>query len=1060
MSLDLPDAPPDDEKYDPIIGKTIDGCVVQRKLGAGGMGVVYLAVHDTLKQEFVLKILNPALTGADDTVDRFFREAQACAQLNHPGIVAIQNVGQEGEYYFIRMEYVEGDTLEDQIADAGQLDWVVATKWCIQVAEALSHAHQKGMIHRDIKPENVMLMPNGQIKVMDFGLAKHVHSSAKVSVTGQIVGTPFFMSPEQAGGKPTDARSDIYSLGVTLYYLATGVKPFNGKNLQEIFLKHFFYAPESPKIYNDALPESLCEVVKRCLKKKKKERYQSAKALMQDLQAVVDDPGAELGSGASPTAAAAAAAADSDLGDRTVVSGGGGGEEPADVTVRVDSEPADRTVVVDTEDPGGATVRVDAGGEDDGGGATVRVKSDKPVDRGGVGTVSFGSHKDVDSSTVRLTEDDDEEDAHAGLDLPQAVMQELGIETPQEQEDRERATAGPKRDMKKIAIAAAAAILIPLTLVFLFRFMAQSNYSTLKAQYDTVMREDSENKQAMRTLADNLTEFAATTMLSPGLAEDARGLSKKLQDHVVTLEQAAADETTRKREEEERLQALKDEKDRREALLREARASFSELTDLRESAEGAEQANDNATAYTSWTSYVERGKIFLSEYSANKETYEELAKMLAQIRYPVFVNSDPPGAEILVGGRTQDKQTPARLEVVPGVELKIAVRREGFLDQDKTRRIDGVTHFEFSLLRQELREAMSFGRLKIPFGGGREEEDLLPAHALVVVEGAAQRSEAFVYFVGHGGNLRGYSLKDRGRLRWGLDAKSHGIGAYGDPTPSLCVVPDKAILAASMRGYLSAHSPQSGAPIWPNSIRLDAPATSPPVYKRVFNLIAVGTASGRVYFVSDVGEVKGSFPTENPVVAPPYFWGNRICLIGSTDNRLYSVDWRQTIPKELHRIDLGADVIAGPVPIGPRLLVGTSAGQVHLVSVDRAGKLTHEKTVGGSTDSPVSGIRVVGDKFFFTSGRQLFAASSDGTPLWKEPFNAPKTLTAPLVPFEGDLVYAGCEDGTLYAVDKQTGEVRWPFSVPEATPIRFPPFVVGRELFVVAGSRIHVLAAD
>ncbi|HBP20420.1 MAG TPA: hypothetical protein DEA08_21840, partial [Planctomycetes bacterium] len=305
---DAIEAAANEERHDAIIGKTIDCCVVKRKLGQGGMGVVYLAEHETLKQEFVLKILNPALTGAEDTVDRFFREAQACAQLNHSGIVAIQNVGQEGDLYFIRMEYVEGDTLEDQIKRENQLDWRVATQMVIEVAEALSHAHQKGMIHRDIKPENIMCLPDGSVKVMDFGLAKHVHSSAKVSVTGQIVGTPFFMSPEQAGGKPTDARSDIYSLGVTLYYLVTGVKPFNGKNLQEIFLKHFFYAPESPKIYNEALPESLCEVVKRCLKKKKKERYQSAKALARDLQGVLDDPDAELGA-AAPTAAAAAAAA-------------------------------------------------------------------------------------------------------------------------------------------------------------------------------------------------------------------------------------------------------------------------------------------------------------------------------------------------------------------------------------------------------------------------------------------------------------------------------------------------------------------------------------------------------------------------------------------------------------------------------------------------------------------------------------------------------------------------------------------------------------------------------
>ena len=113
---------------DPILGKVIDGCKIQRKLGQGGMGVVYLAEHEQLRQLFVIKILNPALVGAEDTVERFFREAQACAQLNHPGIVAIQNVGQEGEYYFIRMEYIEGKTLEDTIKEKNQFEWRHATQ--------------------------------------------------------------------------------------------------------------------------------------------------------------------------------------------------------------------------------------------------------------------------------------------------------------------------------------------------------------------------------------------------------------------------------------------------------------------------------------------------------------------------------------------------------------------------------------------------------------------------------------------------------------------------------------------------------------------------------------------------------------------------------------------------------------------------------------------------------------------------------------------------------------------------------------------------------------------
>lgn len=276
------------DKSDPHIGKVIDGCVLDRKLGQGGMGIAYLATHTELQRPFVIKLLNPTLTSSEDTIQRFYREAQSVAKLNHNNIVAIQNVGHDNGFYFIRMEYVDGVTLESVVRARKKLPWRVASDIIFQTASALAHAHSKGIIHRDIKPENIMFCegPN-VVKVMDFGLAKHVQSATKVSVTGQIVGTPFFMSPEQAGGKETDERSDIYSLGVTYYYLVSGVKPFNGKNLQEIFLKHFFYTPESPKIYTPDLPQEVCDMIRQCLKKKKAERYQSADDIANDLDQIL-----------------------------------------------------------------------------------------------------------------------------------------------------------------------------------------------------------------------------------------------------------------------------------------------------------------------------------------------------------------------------------------------------------------------------------------------------------------------------------------------------------------------------------------------------------------------------------------------------------------------------------------------------------------------------------------------------------------------------------------------------------------------------------------------------
>src|SRR5581483_5785540 len=357
---------------DPIIGKEIDGCAIVKKIGQGGMGIVYLAEHTKLRQQYVVKILNPALTAAEDTIQRFFREAQSVARLNHPGIVGIQNVGQEGEYYYIRMEYVDGDTVENIVKEQKKLEWKLATRIIYETAEALSHAHKKGTIHRDIKPENIMLTKNGEVKVMDFGLAKQVQAATKVSVTGQIVGTPFFMSPEQAGGKTVDARSDIYSLGVTYYYLLTGVKPFNGKNLQEIFLKHFFYTPESPKIYAPDLPENVCEVIRRCLKKKKKERYQSAAQLAKDLAAMLaggelSAPEASDGSN-EPVASSSTADLDKTASGRLIASS----SDPA-IPVGGDTVSRDLAAAqaeIGAGDPG-TIVAGAGGGPENGGSATV-----------------------------------------------------------------------------------------------------------------------------------------------------------------------------------------------------------------------------------------------------------------------------------------------------------------------------------------------------------------------------------------------------------------------------------------------------------------------------------------------------------------------------------------------------------------------------------------------------------------------------------------------------------------------------------------------------------------
>lgn len=269
---------------DPLIGRTIDGCVIVARLAAGARSLIYLAEHAALREAFAIKVLRPELADREEAaVERFFREAQALAQLAHPAVPAALNVGQEGPYYFIRMARVEGETARAAVERLGRLPPGAVAAIGEAVADALHHAHQKGLIHRQVGPHHVLL-DGARVRVVGWGQARHV---SPIPSIGAVLETePYWMSPELAGGKATDARSDVYSLGVTLYYLLTGVRPFNGKNLQEVFLKHFFYTPEDPRAYVPEIPDALVQVVFRCMKKKKLERFQSAADLAKELGAL------------------------------------------------------------------------------------------------------------------------------------------------------------------------------------------------------------------------------------------------------------------------------------------------------------------------------------------------------------------------------------------------------------------------------------------------------------------------------------------------------------------------------------------------------------------------------------------------------------------------------------------------------------------------------------------------------------------------------------------------------------------------------------------------------
>jgi serine/threonine-protein kinase len=276
---------------DPLIGRDVGHCRIQRKLGQGGMGAVYLAHHTGLNKSVAIKVLPPGSAGNPDFIARFLREARLAARLEHPNVVQVFDVGEEGGLYYISMQYVEGRSLEAILKERKKFSVPEAVAIAKRVAVALAAAHKMGIVHRDIKPANILLSKDGVIKVADFGLAKDKESNASISETGQIVGTPYYMSPEQAQGETLDARSDLYSLGATLYHMVTGQRAFEGHTPLSIVIKHVSQEPVPPREVDPSIPENVCAVIARLMKKRPAERYASAEELIRDLDALKQPAG-------------------------------------------------------------------------------------------------------------------------------------------------------------------------------------------------------------------------------------------------------------------------------------------------------------------------------------------------------------------------------------------------------------------------------------------------------------------------------------------------------------------------------------------------------------------------------------------------------------------------------------------------------------------------------------------------------------------------------------------------------------------------------------------------
>lgn len=275
---------------DKNIGRKLDGRYeITELIGVGGMADVYKATDILEDRTVAVKILKNEFADNEDFVRRFRNESKAIAVLSHPNIVKIYDVGFTDKIQFIVMEYIDGITLKEFMEQQGVLKWKDTVHFIIQILRALQHAHDRGIVHRDIKPQNIMLFPDGTIKVMDFGIARFAREEGK-TISDKAIGSVHYISPEQARGDITDEKSDIYSVGVMMYEMLTGVKPFDADNPVTVALMHMQTEPKPPREINDSIPEGLEEIVIRAMQKEASKRYQSASEMIKDIEEFKKNP--------------------------------------------------------------------------------------------------------------------------------------------------------------------------------------------------------------------------------------------------------------------------------------------------------------------------------------------------------------------------------------------------------------------------------------------------------------------------------------------------------------------------------------------------------------------------------------------------------------------------------------------------------------------------------------------------------------------------------------------------------------------------------------------------
>ncbi|MEG2082303.1 MAG: protein kinase, partial [Oscillospiraceae bacterium] len=274
------------------IGKTIDNRYdVISLIGVGGMSNVYKAVDKQTGKEVAIKFLKEEFFENPELVRRFKNESKAISLLSHDCIIKVLDVNITDAEKYLVIEYIEGITLKDFIESRGRLDWKEALIFASVILNGVGHAHEHGIIHRDLKPQNIMLTREGQLKIMDFGIARLSTASQK-TVTDKAIGSVHYISPEQVKGQNTDNRSDLYSVGIMMYEMLTGTLPFQSETAVSVALQQLSDTAKSPRELVPEIPKGMEQIVMRAIEKDPQDRYQTAQAMAADLKTLKENPSA------------------------------------------------------------------------------------------------------------------------------------------------------------------------------------------------------------------------------------------------------------------------------------------------------------------------------------------------------------------------------------------------------------------------------------------------------------------------------------------------------------------------------------------------------------------------------------------------------------------------------------------------------------------------------------------------------------------------------------------------------------------------------------------------